>query len=141
MKKLSILFSIVSSIYVAIIVFYLLFVIALRFSIHNSIFGYRFFTITDSTMNPKYHVHDVVVVRKTNSTILNVGDDVVFKGKNSEGKSTFFTSRITSIDGKNIVTKGTNFPIPNDSVSVKNVYGKVLKIVPIVTQINHIFKR
>lgn len=88
------------------------------------------FQIASESMKPEYKIGDVIVVRKTDSSLIQVGDDVTYLGTASNLKGLTITHRIIekrSVDGKNyFVTKGIANSVEDPEINEDNIYGKVV---------------
>lgn len=94
----------------------------------NYIFGMKAFTIETSSMEPTLKIGDVVIVKKVESSDLEVGDIITFRNSNGE----LVTHRIAQIDYENKVftTKGDKNNINDiELVTYDNIEGiKIFKI-------------
>lgn len=138
-------FKAVKIFYLFILVMYLLFLIIVGLSNNMSIIGYRLFTIKASSMAGVYDLDDVIMTKKVDSNKLKVGNDIVYEGECGGLNGVKVTNRIVKIDKdkkgeKAFITKGVNSNVDDPSISSKQIIGKVTLKVPIITQINHIFK-
>ena len=145
-KIFQILIGIIKTIFIFLIVSYLLFIILQYATVNRSIFGYRLFSISTGSMSGAYEINDVIAVKEINVNKLKVKDDIVYKGDHSGFERALVTRRIIKIekdeDGKRVfITKGLNVPTQDSPITEKQVLGKVIGTVPVITQINHIVKR
>ena len=129
----------------AIILFYVVFVVLQRFSGNKSVMGYRLFTVATGSMSGVYEVNDVIAVQDCDTNTLKVGDDIAYQGNRGGLEGMLITHRIIKIevgeDGKKIfTTKGVNAPVADPVISEKQVLGKVVGIVPLISLLNHVVK-
>lgn len=129
----------------AIILFYVVFVVLQRFSGNKSVMGYRLFTVATGSMSGVYEVNDVIAVQDCDINTLKVGDDIAYQGNRGGLEGMLITHRIIKIevgeDGKKIfTTKGVNAPAADPVISEKQVLGKVVGIVPLISLLNHVVK-
>lgn len=114
-------------------------------SLKGNVFGYRFFNITDTSMAKKYKVGDIVVVEKTDTNQLKVTNDIAYKGNSEIDPDKLIIHRIVKKEkdehGKYIiVTKGLNSSFNDPPITDKNIIGKVIGILPVVSEFNHLLK-
>lgn len=126
MKTLKVLWSIVSSLLLAVII--LLFLITLS-SNGNFVRGYKTFLIQSGSMEPSIMTGDIVIVQENSNYMM--GEVVTFINK--EGRTV--THRIAGTTGADsstqFKTKGdANRSSDEDTVSLNNILGKVIFVVP-----------
>ena len=136
-------FTILKTCFFAILIVYILFVGYQRLSGNKSIFGYRMFTVATGSMTGVYNINDVIAVKDYDVNKLRVGDDIAYSGNRGGLENKFVTHRIIKIEdaangGKIIVTKGVKNQAEDPPITDKQVLGKVVGVVPIVSQVNHI---
>ncbi len=124
---------------------YLIFVIAQRVTNNSSILGYRVFTVATGSMNPKYKINDVIIVRDVDPDKLKVGDDIAYKGERGGLEGILVSHRIIKIEtadnGKRrFYTKGINNSIQDPSFDEDRIIGMVKGKLPIINELNHIVK-
>ncbi len=90
-----------------------------------NVMGFGIYTIITESMIPRYQIGDMIVAKKVELSDLKVGDDVVYQGEVGDFKGKIITHRVIKIDG-NIHTKGINNQIEDPAIDIKQVYGKVL---------------
>ena len=143
-KVLNILLNIFKYIYIIVLVIYFIFIFIHRISVDNSIFGYRLFTINNSTMNPKYKVNDIVLIKDYPFDKLKVGDDISYYGNCCGLEGTVINHRIVKINkdnGKRVyITKGLNSPINDPEIENMDIIGKIVGKVFFINLLHHIFK-
>lgn len=140
------LFTMIKILFVTLLVMYLGFLLIHKLSEDKSIMGYRLFTIDTSSMADVYDIDDVVAVKNINFNKLKVNDDIAYIGKSGGLEDKVVIHRIIKIEiGKNgekiLVTKGINSKVDDPSITSKQVIGKAIGVVPVVSNINHIVKR
>ena len=128
-----------------VILAYLIFVITQRITNNSSILGYRVFTVATGSMNPKYKINDVIIVRDVNPDKLKVGDDIAYKGERGGLEGILVSHRIIKIektkDGtRRFYTKGINNSIQDPSFDEDRIIGMVRGKLPIINELNHIVK-
>lgn len=94
-----------------------------------SVFGYRVYRVGSGSMNPVLKVGDYILIGKSNK--YKIGDIITYKNKSS-----YITHRIVYIDGKKIVTKGDSNNINDEFINKKNIVGKLLLKLRIITFIS-----
>lgn len=144
-KIYKILMMIIKTVFFIIILLYLSFIIIQRINGNQSVFGYRLFTVATGSMAGVYDINDVIAVKDYDVNQLKVGDDIAYKGVKGGYEGLLITHRIIKIEdsekgGKIIVTKGVNAMSEDPVITEKQVLGKVVGVVPIITQINHVVK-
>ena len=136
--------GIVKCLFVLILIAYIALIIIQRVS-SKSVFGYHFYTIATGSMIGVYDINDVIAVKDCDTSNLKVGDDISYIGEVGEISGKVITHRIISIEkdeygGLIIITKGVNSDVEDLPIHDKQIIGKVIGKVPIITQINHIVK-
>ena len=95
------LFKIIYTIFVIIftifIASYLLFICLER----KNIAYYAFYIVPDNSMKGSYNKNDVVVIKKIDKLVLEVGDDIVYYGTTGGLEGKLIIHRIISIDNTN----------------------------------------
>lgn len=129
---------------VIIMIMYISFIAIQRLSGNKSIFGYRLFTVVTGSMQGVYDINDVIAVKDFNPNNLKIGDDVAYIGNRAGLENKIVTHRIINIEdtdkGKRFFTKGINSDNADPSISEDQILGRVIGVVPVITQINHILK-
>ena len=142
-KKFMFVFNVLKTCFFIILIVYIMFVGYQRLSGNKSIFGYRMFTVATGSMTGVYNINDVIAVKDYDVNKLKVGDDIAYSGNRGGLEDKFVTHRIVKIEdsasgGKIIVTKGVKNQVEDPPITDKQVLGKVVGVVPIVSQVNHI---
>ena len=94
------------------------------------------YVIVSQSMVPTININDAIVVKRENNDHYKIGDIISFFSTEYDNAGIVVTHRIvgkTSLDVKQsyYTTKGDNNPVPDmKSVATKNVYGKVMFIIP-----------
>lgn len=88
------------------------------------------FQVATGSMKPVYQVGDIIVVRKTDASKLEIGDDVTYLGTVGEFNNLTITHRIINKyqeGGKYyFVTKGVANTGEDPEITEDNIYGKVI---------------
>ena len=138
-------FKIVETIIFLLLLGYLCFVIVQRVTNNGSIMGYRVYTIASGSMNPKYKIHDVILVHTVEVKELKVGDDIAYRGERGDLQGILVSHRIIKIEketnGKlRFYTKGINNDVTDPSFTEERIIGKVMGKIPVINFLNHIVK-
>lgn len=92
--------------------------------------GYSAFTVISGSMEPEYHIWDMLISKKVNTNDIKVGDDVVYLGSEATFKDKIVTHRVINIRneaGKTFfTTKGIANDIEDPEIESTQVYGKVV---------------
>lgn len=94
-----------------------------------SVFGYRVYRVGSGSMNPYLKVGDYILIGKSSN--YKIGDIVTYKNKDS-----YITHRIVYMNGEKIVTKGDSNNINDEFINKKNIVGKLLLKLRIITFIS-----
>lgn len=134
-KEKTSVFEIISTIIkiICIIVLILLIAVLLLQRMSNNaqaVAGIRLFNVATESMVPEYVVGDIIVVKETDSEELKVGDDVTYLGEEGTFQGRVVTHRIVQIEdtenGKVIHTKGIANEVEDPTITVDQIYGKVI---------------
>ena len=115
-----------------IIVLFILIIAILQRTTNNEItlFGYRIFVVATGSMTPKYEVGDVLVSKEVDPATIQVGDDIVYKGKEGSFKDKIVTHQVIMIEKENenyrIQTKGIANTKEDPEITQNEVVGKVI---------------
>lgn len=144
-KPYRIISRILETTFAILLILYLSFVIVQRVTGNKSIMGYRLFVVATGSMSGAYEVNDVIAVKDWDIKKLKVGDDIAYKGNRGGLDGKLVTHRIIRIekgeDGKNLfVTKGIAAPTSDPAITEDQILGKVMGIVPVISQVNHVVK-
>jgi len=93
------------------------------------------YVIVSGSMRPTIEVNDAIVVKKMNPENIEIGDVITFTSSDSRYSGMTITHRVVGKVRKNgnlyFRTKGDNNDVSDSSlVSYKNVYGKVVAMIP-----------
>ena len=143
-KIFKIVYGTLKTIFFIILILYVVFICVQRLSVNNTVFGFRLFTVATGSMKGVYNVNDVIAVKDFDNKKLKVGDDIAFVGNRGGLENKLVTHRIIKIEeesnGRNFTTKGVKNSVEDPSITESQILGKVVGVVPVVTQINHVVK-
>lgn len=143
-KIFKIVYGTLKTIFFAILILYVVFICVQRLSGNNSVFGFRLFTVATGSMKGVYNVNDVIAVKDFDNKKLKVGDDIASIGNRGGLENKLVTHRIIKIEeesnGRIFTTKGVKNSVEDPSITESQILGKVVGVVPVVTQINHVVK-
>lgn len=143
-KIFKIVYGTLKTIFFTILILYVAFICVQRLSGNNSVFGFRLFTVATGSMKGVYNVNDVIAVKDFDNKKLKVGDDIAFIGNRGGLENKLVTHRIIKIEeesnGRIFTTKGVKNSVEDPSITESQILGKVVGVVPVVTQINHVVK-
>ncbi len=113
------------------------------FNNNASLFGYRIFTVASGSMEPRYKILDMLLVKDTDAKEIALGDDLVYLGKEGTYAGKVITHEVIKIeekDGKKyFTTKGIiEMAMEDPLVSEDQIYGKVLGRIPLLSGISRI---
>ena len=129
-----------------VIVLLMLVVVILQRVSDNSISlgGYRLFTVATGSMEPKYEVGDILISKEINPNDIQIGDDIVYRGKEGSFNGKVVTHQVVSIrdeeGNKKIITKGIANTEEDPEIDSTQVYGKVIYKVQTLSFISQIIK-
>lgn len=115
-----------------IIVLFILMIAILQRTTNNEItlFGYRIFVVATGSMVPEYEVGDVLVSKEVDPSTIQVGDDIVYEGKEGSFKDKIVTHQVIMIEKENdnyrIQTKGIANTKADPEITQNEVIGKVI---------------
>lgn len=102
----------------------------------NSFLGFRMFKVETGSMEPKYHVGDVILIKERDTDKIKIGDDVTYFGTSGAMKGKIVTHQVIEIreeDGKKIFrTKGIANTAKDPEISGEQIDGVVLTKLHIV---------
>ena len=143
-KIFKIVYGTLKTIFFIILILYVVFICVQRLSGNNTVFGFRLFTVATGSMKGVYNVNDVIAVKDFDNKKLKVGDDIAFIGNRGGLENKLVTHRIIKIEeesnGRIFTTKGVKNSVEDPSITESQILGKVVGVVPVVTQINHVVK-
>lgn len=129
-----------------VVVLTLVIVIAQRVTNNNiTIGGIRIFSVATGSMIPVYNVGDVLVSKEIEPEEIKVGDDIVYKGKESSFSGKVITHRVISVEKQEdgnykIITKGVANNEEDPAISETQVYGKIVYKVHILSFLSKLTK-
>ena len=128
---MKILWRIVKGIVTLFLVVVLLLVVFQKFTNNKVVLGNIYiFQIASDSMKPEYKIGDIIVVKKTDSSSLNIGDDITYLGTAINLKGLTITHRIIEKRNENnknyFVTKGIANLVEDPEISDDDIYGKVV---------------
>lgn len=96
---------------------------------------YGAYVIVSGSMDPTIKVNDAIIIKRTDSTNINVGDVVTYKSTDPSFYGIMITHRVIDIVSENgetkYVTKGdSNATRDRNPVSLNQIYGKVVMRIP-----------
>lgn len=115
-----------------IIVLFILIIAILQRTTNNEItlFGYRIFVVATGSMAPEYNVGDVLVSKEVDPATIQVGDDIVYEGKEGSFKDKIVTHQVIMKEKENenyrIQTKGIANTKADPEITQNEVIGKVI---------------
>ena len=59
-----------------------------------NLFGYGIYTVVSGSMEPEYHVKDLILAGKADPKDINIGDDIVYLGNSESVKGKIVTHRV-----------------------------------------------
>ena len=143
-KIFKIVYGTLKNIFFTVLILYVVFICVQRLSVNNTVFGFRLFTVATGSMKGVYNVNDVIAVKDFDNKKLKVGDDIAFIGNRGGLENKLVTHRIIKIEEESNVriftTKGVKNSVEDPSITESQILGKVVGVVPVVTQINHVVK-
>lgn len=105
----------------------------------KAFFGFRLFRVQTGSMEPKYRVGDVIIVKEKNINKIQIGEDVTYWGTSGVMKGRLVTHQvidIEEIDGQRVFhTKGIANTTKDPLVHPDQINGIVLGKLHIVTAI------
>lgn len=111
----------------------------------KKIFDYAYYIVPDNSMKGSYQKNDVVAIKDIDKLILEVGNDIAYYGTAGGLEGKLIIHRIVSIDNSNkkdvlFTTQSIKSPLPDPSIHKKDILGKVMGKVNILTHFNRIIK-
>ena len=95
-----------------------------------SLGGYRIFIVATGSMEPKYLVSDVLLSKEVDPSEINIGDDVVYKGKEGTFKDKVVTHQVIEKSQDNgtykFITKGIANIEQDPEITGNQIYGRVI---------------
>lgn len=104
--------------------------------------NYSIYTIVTESMVPKYNVKDIILAKKVDTNSLQVGDDIVYIGKEGTFNNKIVTHQIVNIENDNNIkiyhTKGIANFIEDPTITSEQIYGKVITKLSILSFLSRI---
>lgn len=103
-----------------------------RFSNNEiSLGGYRMFNILTGSMEPDYEVGDVLISKYIEPKDIELGDDVVYKGKEKPFEDIIVTHRVVDLNEEEdgtyrFITRGTANDVDDPIIDESQIYGKII---------------
>lgn len=114
------------------VVLMLIVVIMQRVTNNNiAIGGIRMFSVATGSMVPVYNVGDVLISKEIEPEEINVGDDIVYQGKEGSYNGKVITHRVISIEKQEdesykIITQGVANNTQDPEINNTQIYGKII---------------
>jgi len=132
-KTLKFIYGFIKTIVMIILILVLAVIIIQRVTNNKlSLGGYRIYTVVTRSMEPEYKVGDILISKEIKSKNIEIGDNVVYLGKEADFKDKIVTHQVIKINkdketGKiNFITKGVNNIVEDPEISEEQIYGKVI---------------
>lgn len=141
-KILRSIISLIKFVVTVIVIVIVAIILVQRFSNNNmSIAGYRIFTVVTESMVPKYLVGDVLLVKETDATKINLEDDVTYMGKVGSFANKIVTHQVIGIENAedgtlNFHTKGIANEEEDPIVNESQIFGVVQAKLTLITKLN-----
>ncbi len=104
--------------------------------------GYGVYTVVTGSMIPEYQVKDLILASKKDSHEINVGDDVVYMGKEGSLSGKIVVHRVIEKfdnDGKiSFITKGINNGLSDPEIDDSQILGVVKTKLHVLSFCSHI---
>lgn len=131
-KVLKITYNFIKTIVMIVLVLVLAVILIQRVTNNKlSLGGYRIYTVVTRSMEPKYKVGDILISKEKNPQDIEIGDNVVYLGKEADFKNKIVTHKVIKINkdettGKiNFTTKGINNIVEDPEINEDQIYGVV----------------
>ena len=131
-KALKIIGNIIYYIFFAFVTVILLLILVQRFSKNEvAIGGYRVFNVITESMVPEYEVGDVIISEEVEAKNIELGDDVVYLGKEAPFKDLTVTHRVVDLneneDGSySFITRGIANNVDDPIIEESQIYGRII---------------
>lgn len=142
-KFFKVIWKIIKTILIVVLALVFAVIVVQRVS-HNkaTIGGYGIYTIVSESMVPEYNIWDMLFAKKVDPASINVGDDVVYQGKEGDFVDKIVTHRVIKkkYDGNSysFITKGIANDIEDPEINASQIYGKVVLKSTILTTISKV---
>ena len=131
-KALKIIGNILYYIAFLFIVLILLLVAIQRFSNNQiALGGFRMFNILTGSMEPDYKVGDVLISKEIDPADIQLGDDIVYEGKEEPFTDLIVTHRVVDLNEEEdgtykFITRGLANDVDDPIITESQVYGKII---------------
>ena len=103
---------------------------------YANVLGYSLFEVLTGSMEPTIEVGDDVLIKITQD--IKKGDVVVFDNKENDN---FILHRVVQINENDVITKGDNNNMYDETIPKDNIIGKTLVIFPKLGKIQEFFRK
>ena len=139
-KVLKIAWQVIEKIIITLLVFFSLIIVVQKiYNNEKAFLGFRMFKVETGSMEPKYNVGDVILIKEKDIDKIKVGDDVTYSGLVGTMKGKIVTHQVVDIEiveGKKVFhTKGIANNIEDPVISGSQIKGVVLGEVHLLTLI------
>jgi signal peptidase len=139
-KAIKTIYGIVEKIVIIAIVLISAIILTQRFTNNEKAFlGFRIFRVQTGSMEPKYHVGDVIIVKEKDTDKIKIGEDVTYWGTSGVMKGKLVTHQVINIeeiDGQRVFhTQGIANTSKDPLVYADQINGIVLGKLHLVTKI------
>ncbi len=131
-EKKNVIITILKTIIFLLTIFLIIIAFHTRFSREpgKSFLGLKIYSIVTGSMEPKYKIGDVILVKEVDFTSLKVGDVIAYLGMENDLKDKVITHQIEAIlhegDKSIFYTKGIASNVTDPPVYEEQIYGKVV---------------
>ena len=145
-KVLKIIGNILYTLMIVLVILMLGIVVMQRTTNNNiTIGGFRLFSVATGSMVPVYEVGDILISKEIKAEDIKVGDDLVYQGEKGTFKGKVVTHRVISTEKQEdgnykIITKGVANNTADPEISQKQVYGKIISKLYIITFLGKIVR-
>ena len=104
--------------------------------------GFGIYTVVTGSMDPEYKVRDLILASKKDANLINVGDDVVYVGKEGSVSGKIIVHRVIEKYDNNgqisFVTKGISNGLSDPEIDSSQILGVVRHKLYILSFCSHI---
>ncbi len=142
-KIFNIIFMIFNMAFTILIILLLLVVLVQKFSGNKlNLGGLSIYTVASASMDPVYKVKDLILVKTVDTSTLQIGDDIVYEGREGSVADKIITHRIINItteQGQKVYyTKGISNELTDPAIHDDQILGKVVNKLCILSFCSHI---
>ena len=128
---LKFIWKIIKTILIILLVLVFFVIVVQRVTNNNaSVAGYGVYTVVSESMVPEYNLMDMLFAKKVDPATLEIGDDVIYQGKEGDFNGKIVTHRIISKKEDNgryvFVTQGIANTLEDPAITGDQIYGKVV---------------